>query len=380
MLLRALWLALGLAVAPVGLSAQGAAADPVAEATAAAEALRAAITALQSAEGARDRVAALTQTIGAYERGLGLMRDRLRRVAVREGEVTAAIEARRVRIAQVLGAMTAFDRASGPLALVHPDGPADTVRSAMVMAAVAPALEAEAADLRAQLEDIARLRRLESEVADMLSRGLQAVQAARTALSQAMQDRVDLPRRFLEDPEELKALVGDAETLDAFATGLSQLETDIGAPLADFAGARGNLPLPVLGRLLRAAGEADAAGIRRPGLVVATAPEALVTTPWPATVRDRGPLLDYGNVMVLEPAKGYLLVLAGLGTVYGETGDVLAAGAPVGLMPGRAAGAAGADGVAAEGSGFGGSETLYLELRQDDVAIDPAPWFSETKG
>ena len=117
-----------------------------------------------------------------------------------------------------------------------------------------------------------------------------------------------------------------------FAAGLSQMETDIGAPMEDFASAMGTLPLPVQGWVLRQAGEADAAGIVRPGLVIATDPAALVTLPWPATIRYRGPLLDYGNVMIVEPASGYLLILAGLGTVFGETGDVLEAGAPVGFM------------------------------------------------
>ncbi len=355
--------------------------DAAAEATAAADALRASVAALQAAGGAKDRVAALTQTIGAYERGLTLMRDRLRRVAVRERELDDALEARRGRIAQVLGAMAALDRASGPLLLLHPAGPEDTVRSAMVMAAVAPALEGEAADLRAQLQEIAHLRQLEAEVAEVLGGGLAAVQGARTALSQAMQDRTDLPRRFIDDPEELKALVGNAETLDAFATGLSGLESDIGPPMEDFAAAKGKLRMPVLGRVLYGAGEADAAGIRRPGIILAASPEALVTVPWPATIRYRGPLLDYGNVMILEPAKGYLLVLAGLGTVYGETGDVLATGAAVGLMPVRDGGETpeGAS-IATDGGGARQTETLYLELRYRDEPVDPRPWFTDTKG
>ncbi|MEZ5674302.1 MAG: hypothetical protein R3D81_03325 [Thalassovita sp.] len=46
------------------------------------------------------------------------------------------------------------------------------------------------------------------------------------------------------------------------------------------------------------ADESDAAGIARPGVVLATRPRALVTTPTAATIRYLGPLLDYGNVMI----------------------------------------------------------------------------------
>ena len=76
--------------------------------------------------------------------------------------------------------------------------------------------------------------------------------------------------------------------------------------------------------------------------------------------------------MILEPANGYLLILAGMGSVFGETGDVLTTGAPVGLMGGTE------DGTE-EGSGANRTETLYIELRENGATIDPGPWFVETK-
>lgn len=356
------------------------AADPAAPgAEAAAAELRGAIEALNAAQGSRERVAALTRTIQAYENGLGVLRDTLRRAKAREAAIEASFDTRRDRIGQLLGVMAMMERDPAPLLLLHPDGPLGTARSGMILASVTPALQAEAEGLRGQLEELKRLRALQSEVTETLQRGLDAAQAARAALSQAIQDRTDLPRRFLDDPEELKALVASADSLDAFATGLAAMETDIGAPMGDFDGAKGTLPLPVHGTLLRRAGEADAAGIRRPGMLIATRPGALVTLPWPATIRYRGPLLDYGNVMIVEPAAGYLLVLAGLGTVFGETGDVLEAGAPVGLMGGAATGGAAVAAGMEEGGGADRTETLYIELRQGKEPVDPAPWFTETR-
>jgi septal ring factor EnvC (AmiA/AmiB activator) len=368
-------LALALAFGPPARAADPAA--PGAEAAAAE--LRGAIQALNAAEGSRERVAALTRTIQAYENGLGVLRDTLRRAKAREAEIEASFDTRRDRIGQLLGVMAMMERDPAPLLLLHPDGPLGTARSGMILASVTPALQAEAEMLRGQLEELKRLRALQSDVTATLQRGLDAAQAARAALSQAIQDRTDLPRRFLEDPEELKALVASADSLDTLAAGLSAMETDIGAPMGDFEGARGMLPLPVHGALLRRAGEADAAGIRRPGILIATRPGALVTAPWSATIRYRGPLLDYGNVMIVEPASGYLLVLAGLGTVFGETGDVLEAGAPLGLMGGGVPGGADAAGPVEEGGGAERTETLYMELRQGKEPVDPAPWFTDTR-
>lgn len=366
-----LLLALSLAMAGPVLAQQTA----TGTAEAAAQDLRAAIEALQAAESGKDRIAALTQTIRAYEGGLSAFRDALRAAAVRETEIRQAFEARREEIGQLLGVMTTMERSPAPLLLMHPAGPLGTARSGMILSSVAPALQSRADELRARLEEMRYIRRLQQETATMLGKGLASAQAARLALAQAIQDRTDLPRRYLEDPEELQELLANAETLDAFATGLAGLENDVGAPLEDFGQSRGTLPLPVFGSLLRRAGEADAAGVVRPGLLLATRPEALVTAPWPATIRYRGPLLDYGNVMILEPERSYLLILAGMGTVFGDTGDVLAAGAPVGLMGGQEK----TTDLPNEASGAGRTETLYIELRQDGALIDPGPWFVETK-
>ncbi len=350
------------------------------DAARAADQLRAAVGMLDEALNADDQVVALTRMIRAYEQGLSALRDGLRRAGIREQEIRGEWESRRDRLGKLLGVMTAMERSPETLMLLHPAGPEGTARSGMVLASVAPGLHAEAEALRAGLDEIATVRTLQQSAAETLAGGLAQVQEARRLLASAVTDRSSLPVRFLEDPEELQTLVSSADTLDAFSDGLAVMENDVGAPMADFEGAKGSLPLPVMGTVLRRVGEPDAAGVKRPGIVIATAPAALVTTPWPATIRYRGPLLDYGNVMIVEPARGYLLVFAGLKQVFGETGDVLAAGEPVGLMGGTEAPAQefGAEFVvnAAQGGGAGQSETLYLELRHGKETLDPALWFA----
>jgi murein hydrolase activator len=271
-----------------------------------------------------------------------------------------------------LGVLSTIEGEPGPLLLLHPTGPLGTVRSGMMLADVTPALQAEAETLRADLTELRDLRALQVAAGKRLSEGLGAAQNARSALSQAMSDRTELPRRFTEDPDVLKGLLESADTLEAFAAGLALDDTGS----ASFSEAKGQLDLPVLGRLLLAPGETDARGVTRPGLSLASRPGALVVSPWAATVRYSGPLLDYGNVIILEPGGGYLLVLAGLEQVYGEVGEVVAKGAALGLMGGTGA----QDGdflvPATEGSGAAGTETLYLELRQGADPLNPMEWFA----
>lgn len=353
--------------------------DVAAQAAKASADLTAAIAALQEAGGARDRVSALTGTIRAYEEGLAALREAMRQAELREATLKMSFTAKRDRIAQLVTVLAGMEKNPGPLLLLHPDGPLGTARSGMILADVAPALQAETEALKAELQELSDLRALQLSTAKTLSSGLQAAQDARTALSKAISDRADLPKKFTEDPDVMNAILQSAATLDDFAALLStDGGIDSGAVSQPFAGAMGALPLPVLGTLIRRPDEADVAGVRRPGITLATRPRALVTAPWPATIRYLGPLLDYGNVIVLEPGDGYLLVLAGLGTLYGEVGDIVPAGAPLGLMGGTEA----ADpdlAVSTEGAtGASDTETLYLELRLGASPVDPSEWFAAT--
>lgn len=347
-------------------------AETVAETAARASAnLQAAVVALEEATSARDRVAALSQTIRAYEEGLAALRAALRLASLREKALVRQFQAKSDQIGRLLGVLATMEANPAPLLLLHPDGALGTARSGMVMAEVAPAVQAEVEVLRTELQELAQLQRLQRSAGVTLTRGLTAAQEARIALSQAVSERKDLPRRFTEDPEQLELLLQSASTLDLFAAGLV---TDPSENFG-FAQAKGELKLPVLGSVLRRPGEADAVDVRRPGVTLATQPGAMVTAPWPATIRFRGPLLDYGNVMILEPGDGYLMVLAGMDILYGEVGEVVTTDAPLGLMGGAVEATEEFIGAALDGSGVQDTETLYLELRQGSTPVDPMPWF-----
>src|SRR6056297_11784 len=355
-------------------------ADPSAQARAAAAALDVAAEALAAAEGARNRVKALTGVIRAYEEGLEAMRAGVRRAALREQALAVELRSREDEIAQLLGALQTMGHAPVPVLMLHPSGPVGTARAGMMLSEVAPALDARAAELRAKVHDIAVLRALQQSATSTLEDGLRGVQEARVRMSKAIAARTDLPRRFTEDPVRTALLIASTETLKGFASGLSDIAVDeASGSLPEIGPRKGSLPLPVEGVVLHRAGEADAAGITRPGIVVATRARALVTTPVPATLRYRGPLLDYGNVIILEPQAGLLIVFAGLDTVYGRTGEVLPGGSPVGLMGGAGDGSDLLEAASDGRGGAGRGQTLYIEVRQDNSPVDPLTWFATDK-
>ena len=340
---------------------------------------------LDKADSARDRVKALTGTILAYESGLTATRDGLRRVAVREEQLSRKLEARDSETAAFIGVLQSLGAGPSPTIFLHPQGPIGTARAGMLLSEMTPILNARAAQLRQEVEEVQTLRLLQQQAADQLQLGLSEVQRARVSLSTAIAERTELPRRFTEDPVRTAILISSSETLDGFASGLSQVtenETEVDLPSLD--DRIGDLQLPVKGLMLRGMNEADAAGIKRPGIILATRPGALVNAPTVATIRYVGPLLDYGNVMILEPQTDTLFVFAGLDITYGRMGQVISEGTPLGLMGGQNTSAGNKDSNTAlstvgDGAGNGRSETLYIEVRQQNVPQDPVSWFRTDK-
>ena len=335
---------------------------------------------LRAADTGKDRVAALTEAVRAYEQGLAAMRESLRAAAIRERALTLDFESRRDQLSRLLGVLQTLERATTPLLLIHPTGPVGTARSGMMMSEVSPVLYSQAEDLRAQLQELAALQDFQRNAEHELEAGLAGVQQARVTLSQAISNRTDLPQRFVDDPIKVQILADNSKTLQAFTESLivqSVAEAAEAQPLP-FDAAAGAVPLPVQGTVLRRFNEADAAGLKRPGVVLSTRPLSLVTAPWSSTVRYAGPFLDYGNVMILEPEAGYLIVLAGLDRVYAEIGQILDQGDPIGLLGGNAPATQDFLIEASEGGGTMEQETLYIEIRENGTPTDPANWFAFT--
>ncbi len=341
----------------------------------AADRLRDAATLLEVAQTKSDRVAALTETVQAYEDGLIAMRDGLRQAAIREQSLIAQLDAKSVEVSRLLGVLQSIERAPAPLLLLHPSGPLGTARGGMMTADVTPALQSEVESLRAQLSEVAILRTLQDRATSTLQDGLDGAQSARAALGQAISERTDLPRRFVGDQIQMQLLLASTQTLDAFAQGLAETVPSDAQTPTEIAG-KGALTSPVRGTILRRAGTPDAAGVVRPGVILAARPRALVTSSTPATVLFTGPLLSYGNVVILEPAANIMFIYAGLGEVYAAPGDVIDAGAPLGLLGGETGVVDDFLTQSDEVSSSNATETLYLEVRDGQSPVDPGDWFA----
>ncbi len=181
--------------------------------------------------------------------------------------------------------------------------------------------------------------------------------------------------RFIDDPEKVSLLTKSVKSLGEFAIAINSLDKKLIIPaepiLKDFPGA---LSLPVKGVIARKFKEEDAAGIVRPGIIIRTKDNEIVTSPVVATIRYAGPLLDYGMVSILEPDEGILLIFAGLDRVFGETGQIIPKSSPIGLMGSRNTDTKKFVTKKELNSGRL-SQSLYIEVRVNDKPQDPFDWF-----
>ena len=321
---------------------------------------------LQTADTARDRIAALTQTVQAYEAGLAAVRAEQRDIALREAILADELALRRAEFMQLLGVLSTIGQTPQPVLRTHPQGPLSAMRAGMLVADVTPGLEAEVVRLNGLLTESQTLRATQAKAAQTLRDGLQGAQTARATLGQAVSERTDLPARFENDPVQTALLIASAETLGDFAALVATNSPDNNETLAP----QGNFPLPVNGVVL----PDDGSG--RMGVRIAAEPRALVTAPVAATILFQGTLLDYGTVVILEPAADVLFVMAGLEEVFGAIGQVLPAGAPIGLL-----GATNSpnDGILTENAGNATgqlAQALYLEVREGQTPVNPDAWFA----
>jgi len=332
----------------------------------AADDLIAAATLLDETDGASDQIAALTLTVQAYERGLSALREGLRRAHLRQAELQLRLSDQDAELSGLLTLLQNVSREAESQSLLHPGGALPTIRAGTLTASLVPALQERASALQSDLDEMQGLIAIQRSGQEQMEHGVRGIRTARLRLVEAVSKRGGIGEGLGTDDAAIEALINSAETLSAFADSLlpDQIRSSwIGDT---------TWPVPVHGTVLRRYNDVDAAGVRRPGWVIATEPQALVITPAPATVRFSGDIPDQGGVVILEPEPGALVILAGMGSRFVQRDQIVDAGAPIGLMRSRTTREQEELNETFADSGLFGGETLYIEIRQGRTSVDPA--------
>jgi murein hydrolase activator len=331
--------------------------------------------ALAEAQAARLEIAQLQAQLDALnaaqkngERNVSDKKLRLAALSVREAQLDGEIGANRAKLSRLLSALELLRRDPPPALFVNPGDVRDAVRAAILIRAITPQLEQRAQGLKAQAENLRKVKRAvdtasedlftsESDVADRKAK-IEALIAARSALEGQDTAAADAAR------QDVDALSARATVLRELSQGLA-----VAAPVApsreppdpEHAGLFGRPKLftaPAAGAPIQRFGVPEPGGGRSLGWTWRTADNASVVAPAGAVVEYAGPLKGWNVVAILRLGGGYHIVLAGLETVTAGPGQMVGQGQVIGRM----------------GKGEHGPPELYLEIRRGGAPVDPSHW------
>lgn len=370
----------------------------------------------EAAEIRNDRARLAASLIEATERAADLERriapveERVATLSASEDAIRRSLAGRSDVIADILAALQRMGRHPPPAILVRPDDVLAAIRSAMLFGSVLPELRAEADSLAADLTELERLRRalaLEREalvrelaglaeererVAALVAarqaqaaeaeRGLAAERARAAELGLQARTLKDLTDRLGREASASRRAADEAqrtaelqarEARERFAAAAFSDPARL-APKIAFAEARGLLPRPVAGPVLRGFGAPDEAGGTTRGVVFQARRRAVVSSPADGWVAYAGPFRSFGRLLIINAGGGYYLLLAGMEQINVEVGQFVLAGEPVATM-----GETPPQSPIAEALETA-DPALYVEFRKDGSSVDPGPWWSKSQG
>ena len=300
-------------------------------------------------------------------------------------------------IADVLAVLQRMGRDPPPAILVRPQDMAEAIRAATVLGSTVAELKGETDALRADLAQLADLRAAIAKQRDDVARRsaalsadkirlaalIEARQQSLTAAEQALVAQRERAAQLADQAENLKDLIARMEgRLASDPAGAADIAAKAAAlraadparlkPAVVFADAKGTLALPVAGAVLKAFGQPDGFGGVEKGVSIGTPPGATVSSPVDGSIVFSGPYRSYGQLLIINAGQGYYFVLAGMDRMNVSVGQFVLAGEAVAIMGDGSARTAVATAIGAT------QPVLYIELRKDETAVDPGPWWAKS--
>ena len=330
-----------------------------------------------------------------------------------ETQIKSSLHERRGLLAEVLAALQRMGRKPPPALLVRPDDALASVRSAVLLGAVVPEMQAQTSILITDLQELTRLRVTIKAEQNQHALHIASLAEDNVRLSLLVEEKFKLEGK---SREALKLKAAKVRKLGKQATSLKQLiaaldaqinqvdkvtnsvrdaanaqQNEAGRRLAtarsrldntdnqlirlkpdlNFNQSRGLLQLPVQGVEVLSFGEKNNAGTRNQGAFMATRASALVISPLDARVVYAGPFRSYGRLLILDVGDDVHIVMSGMDQIDVAAGQFVLTGEPIAKMGTRRIASASAVDIASS------RPMLYVEFRKDGKSFDPAPWWAE---
>ncbi len=318
----------------------------------------------------RRKMVAAAGSIQEQEESLDRLEQKLAEFEAQQSLMKNRLEIRRAQRMRVLAALQSLAFKPTEALIAQPLPPQDTLRSALLLREAVPRLEYSTEGLRKDLNKIASLttaiRAQYAQIKTMTRR----LDEKRRDMNVLIKKKSQLQTAFASESSRAKA---KAENLAKQAGDLKELLAKLeaeskrraaetpkrtGTPTGAFMAAKGRIPYPVKGVVVKKFGDPTEAGVTAKGITIRTRANAQVISPYDGTVLFAGAFRGYGRLVIIEHGDGYHTLLAGIGRLDTSVGQSLLAGEPVGIMVAQS------------------QPTLYIELRKNGQPINPAGWLS----
>jgi septal ring factor EnvC (AmiA/AmiB activator) len=289
------------------------------------------------------------------------------RLAQRDRVLSADFVRKRTEVAELVAVLQRMQHDMPPVLALRADDALAAAHSSMLIGATLPRIYSATAELSHKLEALQRTRRELSHKREDAARNSDALQQTRNQLDQLLAIKAheadEAGSRYEDLAAKLQSASDQAQNLETLLQKVALLRSESADSDFSVVAARNgrtgiglsrrNLLRPVVGRMV--AGDETGSSVHAPGVSFLALPAAQVVAPADGQVLFAGAYHKTGQVLILQTADGYDLVLAGLERVDVRSGDHLLAGEPVGRMPRSIA-----------------APRLYFELRQNGKGLSPA--------
>lgn len=299
----------------------------------------------------------------------------------RERKSRAGFEEAQRQFARLLAAMQRIRRHPPGAFAIRFNRADDAIRSTVVLRALIPKIEERAAILRGRLKTFAELKVRIGQRQALLRRQRDGLAEVRVQLATLIERQSELLQQTQHERDSNAARIAELtrkarslrDLVDRLDKENEKAEPKAPALRADaltrpalvrpFGNARGQVTMPVAGRIVQRFGQTDEFGLEVRGLQIEAHKGAQVVAPYDGQVVFAGPFRSYGQILIIRHAGGYHSLVAGLTRIYIVNKQWVLAGEPVGVMGGRTA----------------TGPRLYLEIRRKGRPINPLPWLTADK-
>lgn len=307
-------------------------------------------------ESVRKRATELASALQRNEAALTKSERRMNQLERDVAEREERLAMRRDQSTRTMLAMLKVERMPASALFAQPGNATDMLRTAAALQAARESLARDAARLRAELSGLKESKESLATTRTKARNETESLRARRGLLDADLKRRSEVDKQLRLDQQAANA---DAARLSRESKSLQELVNKVEAKPVTAApfGRRGSLSAPVAGEVVHRFGERKDASDTYRGLVLSSRAGAVVVAPSAGEVAFTGPFMDYGPMVLVRHAGGYMSLLAGLGSIDARIGQKLGAGEPIGRMG-------------------GGAPKLYVELRSGGKPIDPSGWFA----